>query len=161
VTENNTKTNISVPQLNLPDCGLRIVQKGSGYYLFDIFRKKHIAFTPEEWVRQNFLLWLVNQLGYPRGLIAVETSLKYNTLQKRADAVVFDKTGNPQMIIECKSVRTEISQDTFSQAASYNFSFKCKYLVMTNGLNHYCCELDFDKKNFRFLEKIPAYNELL
>lgn len=160
VPQANSTSSIQVPKLNLPDGGLQITRKETGLYLFDSFRKKFVVLTPEEWVRQNFLMWLVNHLGYPRGLIAVETSLKYNNLHKRADAVVYNKTGDAVVIIECKSADTKLSQDTFSQAAAYNFSFKCQYLILTNGMEHYCCELDFVDNKFRFLEQIPVYNDL-
>jgi hypothetical protein len=147
-------------QLNLPKCLLRFSNRATGTFVFDAFRKKYVALTPEEWVRQNFLSWLVNDLGYPRGLIAVEAPLKYNTLQKRADAIVYNRQGSPLMMIECKSAHVEITQDTFLQAARYNFNFNCKYLVLTNGLSHYCSELDLEKKTFRYLEEIPLYDQL-
>ncbi len=147
-------------KLNLPETEMRFCKKDSGTFVFDPFRKKFVKLTPEEWVRQNFLAWLVNYLGYPKGLIAVEAPLKYNSLQKRADAVIYNKAGSPLMIVECKSAHIEINQDTFSQAASYNFSFRTKYLVLTNGIMHYCCKLDFDNKNYQFLKEIPRYENL-
>lgn len=151
---------LSVPALNLPESGIKLLRTDSGFVLYDIFRKKNVAYTPEEWVRQNFLLWLVNHLGYPKGLIALEANIMYNKLPKRADAVVYDRLGNARMIIECKSVNIKLSQDTFLQAASYNSGFKCQYMVITNGLSHFCCKIDSDGQLFTFMDIIPHYSEL-
>ncbi len=146
--------------LNLPACPLRLSEKEGKHFIFDIFRKIYVALTPEEWVRQHFLMWLVNDLEYPAGLIAVETSLKYNQLKKRADAVVYDKKGFPLMLIECKAPQVNITQKTFEQAASYNFIFKTRYLALTNGMEHYCCLIDSGQKKIHFLESIPSYPEI-
>ncbi len=146
--------------LNLPPCEFRLNQKDGKHYIFDVFRKIPVVLTPEEWVRQHFLMWLVNQLGYPKGLIAVETALKYNQMQKRADAVVYTKTGLPLMLIECKAPHVKITQQTFEQAASYNFAFKTRYLVLTNGLDHYCCRIDLDTQKIIYLQNIPTYSEI-
>lgn len=146
--------------LNLPACELRICQKEDKTYIFDAFRKKYVALTPEEWVRQNFLAWLTHTKAYPKSLIAVETALKYNNLPKRADAVVYAKSGIPQMIIECKAPQVKIDQDVFDQAMRYNARFQVEYLVMTNGMEHYCCRLDYSKKTYSFIQEIPHYDQL-
>lgn len=146
--------------LNLPPCKFKLSQKDGKHYIFDVFRKTSVVLTPEEWVRQHFLMWLVNQLEYPKGLIAVETALKYNQLQKRADAVVYSKTGQPLMLVECKAPHIKITQKTFEQAASYNFTFKTRYLVLTNGIAHYCCRIDLKNGNITYLQNIPTYSEI-
>ncbi len=147
--------------LNLPACDLRLIQKNEKTFVFDIFRKIYVALTPEEWVRQHFLMWLVNDLAYPAGLIAVEASLKYNNLKKRADAVVYNKGALPVMLIECKAPGVEITQKTFEQAARYNFSFNTAFLTLTNGINHYCCRIDLENKKLIFLNKIPSFSEII
>lgn len=155
-----TDNSFSAPELNLPDSGIKAVRTEGGFFIYDSFRKKNVVCTPEEWVRQNFLLWLVNHLGYPKGLIALEANIKYNKLQKSADAVVYDRLGNARMIIECKSANIILSQDTFIQAASYNSGFKCQYMVITNGLSHFCCKIDSEGQLFTFMDQIPHYSEL-
>jgi hypothetical protein len=147
--------------LNLPTYTFKLLQKENKAFIFDIFRKVYVALTPEEWVRQNFLMWLTNDLGYPAGLIAVESSLTYNKLKKRADAVVYSKLAHPVMLIECKAPGVEITQKTFEQAARYNFSFNTAYLALTNGLNHYCCRIDLENKKLTFLENFPSYSQLI
>lgn len=146
--------------LNLPPCKFRISQKDGKHYVFDVFRKISVVLTPEEWVRQHFLMWLVNHLDYPKGLIAVETALKYNQLQKRADAVIYAKSGQPLMLIECKAPHVKITQQTFEQAAGYNFTFKTRYLVLTNGLDHYCCQIDPENRKIVYLPNVPFYRDL-
>lgn len=146
--------------LNLPSYPFKIIQKGDKKMIFDNFRKTYIALTPEEWVRQHFLMWMVAELGYPAGLIAVETSLTYNNMKKRADAVVYDKPGKPLMIIECKAPEIQITENTLQQAARYNFSLKTCYLILTNGLEHYCCYIDLKASRVNFLAEIPRYDEL-
>ncbi len=146
--------------LNLPAYPFKIVRKETGSLIFDHFRKTYVALTPEEWVRQHFLMWLVTSFSYPAGLIAVETSLKYNRLQKRADAVVYDKKGVPVALIECKAPSIAITQSTLEQAARYNYAFKTRFLLLTNGVDHFCCKIDLANQKLQFLEKIPTYEEL-
>ncbi len=146
--------------LNLPPCEFKLSQKEGRHYIFDVFRKMPVVLTPEEWVRQHFLMWLVNHLGYPKGLIAVETAMKYNQLQKRADAVVYTKSGQPLMLIECKAPHIKITQQTFEQVASYNFTFKTRYLVLTNGLDHYCCRIDLENRKIIYLQTIPMFDNI-
>ncbi len=146
--------------LNLPSFEHRLIQREGRTMIFDVFRKMYVVLSPEEWVRQHFLMWLVNQQGYPAGLIAVEKPLKYNQLQKRADAVVYNKNGHPLMLIECKAPGIKISQKTFEQAATYNFIFQTKFLVLTNGLEHYCCKIDLQNKEVKFLESVPPFSDI-
>ncbi len=147
-------------QLNLPAFDFRMVRKNSKTLIFDPFRKSWFVLTPEEWVRQHFLMWITEELDYPKGLIAVEASLKYNTLTMRADAVVYSRQGNPLMLIECKAPQVKITQHTFEQAARYNYSFRTQYLALTNGMEHYCCRIDLTNGKVIFLENFPGFNEL-
>lgn len=146
--------------LNLPSYPFKTSYVDGKKMIFDVFRKTYVVLTPEEWVRQHFLLWLVNDLVYPAGRIAVETTLSYNNLKKRADAVVYSKPGQPIMIIECKAPNVSVTDNTLHQAARYNASLNTSYMVLTNGLQHYCCFIDLQANNVRFLETIPAYHDL-
>jgi predicted type IV restriction endonuclease len=147
-------------QLNLPAYHCKLVQEQEKTLIFDSFRKKYVVLTPEEWVRQHFLHWLVGSKGYPLGLIAVETSLKYNRLNKRADAIIYNKAGKPQMIVECKAPEVKITQDAFDQIARYNFGFGVKFLAVTNGLQHYCCRMQEGEDGWQFLEEFPDFQQL-
>lgn len=146
--------------LNLPDFSAQLKINRTENTIFDVFRKKHIALTPEEWVRQNFLHFLVQNLGYPPGLISVEMALNLNKLSRRCDAVIFNRTGTAKMIVECKAAQVKITQKTFDQIAAYNLKLKVDFLVVTNGLNHYCCQMDYQNNSYTFLEDIPAYQKL-
>ncbi len=147
-------------KLNLPDYSFRYRTINSKQLIFDIVRKKYVALTPEEWVRQNFISWLIQELKYPASHIAIEKKLLLNELKKRFDAVVFNKDNRPAMLIECKAPEIKITQRTFEQAARYNMVLKLKYLVVTNGLDHYCCEIDFLENKYSFMEIIPNYDKI-
>src|ERR1051326_6762001 len=146
-------------KLNLPEYNFRIQKTERGLQIFDPFRKKFVALTPEEWVRHNFIRYLVEEKKYPVSLIAVEAGLKYNKLQKRSDIKIHDRKGNVWMIVECKEPNVKITQDTFNQVAVYNMSHKIKtqFLAVTNGLKHYCCELNYEQENYSFLKDFPEY----
>lgn len=144
-------------QLNLPKYEFKLRLNGTQKEIFDVFRKKYVVLTPEEWVRQNFLQFLVNERNFPASLIAVEISLKYNQLQKRADVLVYNGQGSPYLLVECKAPEVKITQETFHQIARYNMAFKVKYLVVTNGLNHFCCEMDYENSTFKYLKTIPTF----
>ncbi len=146
--------------LNLPEYPLKIIRRGDKAFVFDIFRRRTVALTPEEWVRQHFLWWLTREKSYPASLISVESTLQYNKLTKRADAIVYSRTGTPVMIIECKSAAQKITKDVFDQAARYNAPFHVDYLVVTNGLLHYCCFRDHKAGKWLFLEDVPEYHTL-
>lgn len=144
--------------LNLPEYDLKIRRSPEGKHeVFDPFRKKYIIVTPEEWVRQNFLQYLINEKEYPASLIAVEKGLKINQLQKRFDAVVFNNRRIPVVLIEFKSTDVKLSQKVFDQIAMYNLKMKVKYLIISNGLTHYCCEMNHELNTYRFLEEIPGF----
>ena len=128
--------------------------------IFDPVRKKYVALTPEEYVRQQIISYLVNEKSYPIGLLKVETVLNLNGMTKRTDIMVYDKTGTPLMIVECKAEAVELTQAIFDQLACYNLKFNVPYLVATNGIKHYCCILNFEQSTYTFLKEIPHYKNL-
>ncbi len=144
-------------ELNLPVYQFKYKESAGKLMIFDVFRKKYVVLTPEEWVRQNFLQFLVIEKNYSPSLIVLEQRLKYNELQKRADVLIYDKKGKPLLMVECKAPEVKISQDTFDQLARYNMSFKVRYLVVTNGMDHFCCKMDYEANSYQFLEEIPAF----
>ena len=115
--------------------------------------------TPEEWVRQHVVEYLVQEKGAPRSLIAVEMTLTYNRLSKRADIVVFKRSGQPGLVVECKAPEVSISQETFDQVARYNMQLQVPYVVVTNGINHYFCLIDRSAQTYSYLREIPAYDD--
>jgi len=145
--------------LNLPYYQFKITSVGGKQLIFDVFRSKYVSLTPEEWVRQNFLTWLHQDKGYPAGLIAVESSTKYNNLAKRADAIIFANDGKPKMVIECKATDVKITQDAFDQAARYNVSIKANYIAISNGMEHYCCKSNSESE-WVFLDDFPDFGDL-
>ncbi|NOX84716.1 MAG: type I restriction enzyme HsdR N-terminal domain-containing protein [Chlorobi bacterium] len=148
-------------KLNLPEYPLKTRHKeGDKTEIFDEFRKKFIVLTPEEWVRQQFLHFLVNEKRYPPGLIAVEKGIRLNRMQKRFDAVVYSNSGKPLMLLEFKSPEIKLDQHVFDQIAAYNLKMKVNYLLVSNGLQHYCCKIDHRLNSYRFLDKIPDYTEI-
>ncbi len=144
-------------RLNLPEYEFKLRKNGINNEIFDAFRKKYVVLTPEEWVRQNILQFLIRERNFPSSLIAVEIGLKYNQMQKRADILAYDKQGQPYLLVECKAPEVKITQETFHQIARYNMTFKVKYLVVTNGINHFCCLMDYNKNTFAYLETIPLF----
>ena len=144
-------------ELNLPAYDFKIRDYGDQRQIYDLLRKKFVALTPEEWVRQHFINFLNVGKKYPASLIAVEYHIKVNSLAKRADLVVFNSYGNPWMIIECKAPAVNITEDTLYQAARYNMKLNVQYLVLTNGLQHYCCK--YDDKELVFMDDLPDYEK--
>ncbi len=144
--------------LNLPPFQPRVRLKNESYEIFDQIRKQWVKLTPEEWVRQSFLNNLTQNLGYPSGRIAVEIQVKYNRLSRRADAVVFDQSAQPLVIIECKAPEVTVNENVFYQACMYNRQLKAKWLFLTNGLHHIMA--DISGENVIFFRDIPLYNEL-
>lgn len=144
--------------LNLPsfDSRIRCVDD-SRDEIWDSFRKKFVALTPEEWVRQHMLHFLVDQRHFPASLLGVEVALTVNHLARRCDILAWNRLGKPLMIVECKAPHVEITQDAFDQVARYNLPLAAKFLVVTNGLRHYACEIDHIRKSWKFLADIPEY----
>lgn len=149
-----------IQKLNLPEYTFKFRMYRSRQQIFDAVRKKYIALTPEEWVRQNFIAWLINERHYPSGLIAIEKELLVNELKKRYDIVVYNRSHFPTMLIECKAPGVAVSQKVFDQAARYNLALKVSYLIITNGLTYYCCYIDMENGKYSFLENIPYYDKL-
>lgn len=147
-------------ELNLPQYPVKIKEEDGVRYIFDFIRKKYLVLLPEEWVRQNFIHFLVTDKGYASSLIAIEKGLKLNELHKRADIVIYDNQANPIVLIECKAPKIKINQEVFEQVARYNVVFKVPYIVVTNGLEHYCAKVDFETNSFEFLKDIPDYKSL-
>lgn len=125
--------------------------------VFDPLRAKYVAMTPEEYVRQHFTAWLTSSLGYPKSLVSNEVSIKLNNTRRRCDTVVFRSDGSPLMIVEYKAPAVAINQEVFDQIARYNIVLRSRYLVVSNGLNHYCCEMHYDSNSYTFLPEIPEY----
>ena len=148
---------MDLPKLNLPNVVLKTKLVEATTQVFDVVRKKYFKLTAEEWVRQHFINYLNKDKNYPFGLMGVEQMIKYNNLKTRADIVLYNIDGIPNMIVECKAPNMNITQDTFDQIARYNFKLKVKYLVVTNGLQHFCCEMDYKKNQILFLKGIPNF----
>ncbi len=148
-------------QLNLPAYKFRIINKSEKPFIFDQIRKKFVALTPEEWVRQNFILFLITKKKYPSAYIAIEKHLKINGLNKRYDAVIFNRNFEPIIIIEFKAPSVALKQSVFDQVATYNLKLNVSYFIVSNGLDHYCCMLDSSNSQYIFLNEIPAFDSFL
>ena len=145
-------------KLNLPTFPFKLKSNEKHTLIFDNLRKKYLVLTPEEWVRQHFVRFLLDVKKYPASLIALEKQLTINNLKKRTDIVVYNKLGTPEIIVECKAPHIKINQDAFDQIARYNLKLNANYLVVTNGMEHYFCKMDFENQSYLFLENIPDYN---
>jgi hypothetical protein len=144
-------------KLNLPKFDFVIKKENGKVFIMDFLRKKYIVLTPEEWVRQHFIHFLITSLKYPKALIKVEGGLNYNRLQKRSDIVVFDREGKPWMVVECKAPDQKLSQRTVHQASVYNHSLQAKYLGVTNGMVNICCAVDWVNSTTEVLNEMPDY----
>lgn len=144
--------------LNFPKFSFRFKNSENKISIFDEIRKKFVILQPEEWVRQHCVQFLMIEKKYPKSLINVEKELIVNDLKKRYDIVVFNPDGSIHLIVECKAPEIKINQDTFDQIARYNRALNAKYLMVTNGLNHYYCQIDFENERYDFLKDIPDYN---
>ena len=144
-------------RLNLPEYEINIAEKDGKQQIFDFLRRKFVALTPEEWVRQHFTHFLVEHKGYPKGLLANETQLVIGDKRLRCDTLLYNKQMQPQMIIEYKAPHIQLQQKTFDQIAVYNLLLHADYLVVSNGLQHYCCQMDYEQRSYRFLTEIPEY----
>jgi hypothetical protein len=145
-------------KLNFPVYSFRFKNSENKVSIFDEIRKKFILLTPEEWVRQHVIQFLLQNKKYPKSLINVEKLIKINDLNKRYDGVVFQPNGEIFLLIECKAPEVPISQHTFDQIARYNLVLKAKYLMVTNGMNHYFCQMDFENEKYVFLKELPEYS---
>jgi hypothetical protein len=145
-------------KLNLPDFNPTLRKEEGKVWIFDIIRKKYIVLTPEEWVRQHFIHYLIDKFKYPRSLFKVESSLTYNKLQKRSDIVIHNRQGKPWMLIECKSPVIKLTQKAFNQVAVYNMTIGARYVAVTNGMAQFCFEaIDKPGSEVKFLESFPLF----
>ena len=148
-------------KLNLPEYSFRIKTTEGKSYIFDSLRKKYVRLTPEEWVRQNFVQFLIAEKNYSVSLITVEAAVKVNGNPQRADLVVFDRSGNPALVAEFKAPEIKISQQTFDQIVRYNMQLKVKFLIVSNGLDHFCCQINYADNSYLYLAEIPNFSDLL
>ena len=146
--------------LNLPSYPAKILKRNGKNVIFDPLRQKYVALTPEEWVRQHFVHFLTDFKGFPKGLLANEIQLDLNGTKKRCDTVLFNKDLSAKMIVEYKAPNIEITQAVFDQITRYNMVLKVEYLIVSNGIRHYCCKIDYNTMKYTFLPDIPAYTEL-
>ncbi len=145
-------------QLNFPKYNFRFKSNENKTLIFDIIRKKFVVLTPEEWVRQYVLHFLISEKKYPISHINVEKQLQLHDTTKRYDIVVFNSNGSIEIIVECKAPKIKINQQTFDQIAQYNFVLKANYLFVTNGIEHFYCQMDFENEKYVFLKDIPVYS---
>ncbi|UKK51868.1 type I restriction enzyme HsdR N-terminal domain-containing protein [Prevotella sp. E13-17] len=148
-------------RINLPAFDIKLRKNSQRYEIFDFLRRKYVALTPEEWVRQHFTHFLVEQKSYPRGLLANEVELRVGEKKLRCDTLLYNKEMQPIMIIEYKAPEIEITQRVFDQITVYNRLLHVDYLVVSNGLQHFCCHMDYEKGEYSFLQNIPHYTELI
>ena len=144
-------------ELNFTSYAFKLKSSENKTLIFDIIRKKYVVLTPEEWVRQHVLKFLLEEKNYPASLIAVEKQLKLHTRTKRTDIVVYNTQGTPELLIECKAPSVKITQAAFDQIARYNITTKARYLMVTNGLAHFFCQIDAKNETYVFLKDIPEY----
>jgi hypothetical protein len=148
-------------QLNLPEYSFKIRGKEGEEMILDPLRRRFVKLTPEEWVRQNFIQYLINEGKYPLGLMGIEMQFGHNRLKKRTDILVHDRRGNPVMIVECKAHDVLLEEKPFEQIATYNMKFKVPYLVVTNGIHHWACKFKNNFTDWDYLLVIPLYDELI
>lgn len=137
-----------------------IIQRDGREMILDTLRHKYVVITPEEWVRQNFVKYLIESLGYPQGRTAIETGFMFQGMQCRADVLVYDKQGKALLMGECKAPEIKLKQTVFDQIGRYNTVVQADYLVVTNGLQHYCCQIDRQKNTYQFLDTVPHFDTI-
>jgi len=148
-----------VQKLNFPTYSFRFKNNENKVSIFDAIRKKFVVLQPEEWVRQHCLQFLIEEKKYPKSLINVEKELTVNDLRKRYDIVVYNPNGQIHLVVECKAPKINIDQTVFDQIARYNLELNATYLMVTNGINHYFCQMDFENERYVFLRDIPEYQK--
>jgi len=147
--------------LNLPNYTPKISQINGKSFIYDPVRRKKVALTPEEWVRQHFVNYLITEKKYPKERIANEVTVSLNGMSRRCDTVVYNHFLEPVVIVEYKAPSVPVTQDVFEQIARYNTCLRVKILIVTNGLEHYCCRIDYDTPTYSYLKEIPAYDLLV
>lgn len=146
--------------LNLPTFTAKVAEKDGKHIIFDIVRCKYVALTPEEWVRQHFVNYLIKEKKFPKELLANEVPIKLNGTSKRCDTVAYNRFLAPLMIVEYKAPTIEITRAAFDQIARYNIVLRVRYLIVSNGMSHFCCKIDYEAQSYSFLEGIPEYTSL-
>lgn len=147
--------------LNLPKYETKICERDGKLQIFDPLRKCHVALTPEEWVRQHFVNFLIESRGFPAALMANEVAITVNGMKRRCDTVVYDKQLQPRVIVEYKAPTVKITKEVFAQISRYNLTLKVDYLIVSNGLQHYCCRMDYPNSSYTFLQEIPEYTKIV
>lgn len=147
--------------LNFPTYNFRMKESEGKFLIFDIVRKKFIVLQPEEWVRQHILHFLIEEKNYPIQLLRVEVAVNTKLLKQRSDIIAYDRNGKALLIVECKAHNIKITQNAFDQIARYNMKLRVPYLLVTNGLKHYCCIMDYEKESYTFLQEIPNYKDII
>ena len=147
-------------ELNLPKCRLRLEQREGKPYVYDDLRRKFVRLTPEEWVRQHFVRYLIDDLGYPQPLMQNEVALRLGETVKRCDTLLYDKALRPQMILEYKAPHVTLPETVLQQIVRYNYVLRVPYLVLSNGLEHLLCRIDYEKMTYAFLSEFPPYDRL-
>jgi hypothetical protein len=145
------------PKLNLPQFELKIKEEEGKVYIFDTIRKSYFLLTPEEWVRQHFINLLINHYHYPKTLIKIESGLRYNKLLKRSDIIVYNREGNPFLLVECKSAEIKLSNTGFEQAALYNRTINAPYVALTNGIQTFCCKINQETSQYAYSKDLPSF----
>jgi len=146
-------------KLNLPEYKFRIKNQLGKQYIFDTVRKKYVLLTPEEWVRQHFMYYLKSEKKYPESLMAVEKQIMVNQKQRRFDLLVYNRNGQPHLIAEFKAPSVKITQETFDQVVRYNMALRVERIVVSNGIQHFVCEIDYVKNSYAYLKEIPEFCE--
>lgn len=145
-------------KLNLPSYNFRIKTVQDKKMIFDCIRKKFVVLTPEEWVRQNFIQFLIQQKKYPESLMAVEKQIKVNNNPRRFDLVIYRKNGQAQLVAEFKAPGVKITQNAFDQVVRYNMVLRVERVIVSNGLQHFACQIDYAQNSYSFLQEIPEYS---
>jgi type I site-specific restriction-modification system R (restriction) subunit len=146
--------------LNLPTYFFRIKEEKGKKYIFDEIRRRFVVLTPEEWVRQHLVKFLITIKSYPQQLISVEKGFNQHRRKQRYDLLVYNRNGEPLMIVECKAPGVEINQNVFDQASRYNLKHKAAFILISNGMKHYCCHINLESRQYKFLHEIPDYNTI-
>jgi len=147
-------------ELNLPSFDVKLRGTREHPEIYDFLRKRYVSLTPEEWVRQHFTHWLVEHKGYPKGLLGNEIALKCGDKTVRCDSILYNKEAKPQIIIEYKAPHIALNQRVLDQISAYNFLLHVDFLMISNGLQHICCQMDYERRQYTFLQEIPDYPAL-
>ena len=147
--------------LTLPDFPARITEINGKTFIFDKVRKKHVSLTTEEWVRQHFVNYIITEKHYPIEMIANEVSIKLHNTSKRCDTIIFNAEQRPFIIVEYKAPHVEITEEVFRQILRYNMSLHARYLIVSNGIRHICCQIDYEKQTYAFLKDIPTFSDAI